>query len=192
MTKTHNVVLSFLLCSICIAGNGKAPHKSVVKELYAMFEADQLARSKNDMSVEAMEADDARLHRVLTLLVEGKIKTAEEQQYSALILQHTGAFLCNDSVHSYSRDNYFIAYLLAKSASEKGLKPARRLAADALDRFLVDSGKPQKYGTQVIFDFKIKKMIVPPIDPKTTDQERAEWGVEPLSQCLKRAENVKP
>jgi len=79
-----------------------------------------------------------------------------------------------------------LAHLLAKSAAEQGRDSARWLAAAALDRYLVYSGKPQKYGTQTVLDPKTEKMVNPPVDPATTDAERAKWHVEPLSAYMKR------
>jgi hypothetical protein len=35
-------------------------------------------------------------------------------------------------------------------------------------------------------------MIVPPIDPATTDSERAEWHVEKLAKFLKRVHDENP
>jgi hypothetical protein len=49
---------------------------------------------------------------------------------------------------------------------------ARPLAARAFDRLRVLAGRPQKFGTQPGH----------PVDPTTTDSERAKWGLPPLAE----------
>ena len=63
------------------------------------------------------------------------------------------------------------AQLLAFAASAKAAA-ARPLVAKTFDRLRQMAGQPQKYGT------------VPgwPVDPHTTDAERAKWGLPPLGQ----------
>jgi len=153
-----------------------------IQELRTMVEADQ-----KDGRAAPTEADDlAHQKRVLELLVEGRIHGPEAQTHAALILQHTPLFFCDGSTHSYSRDNYYIAYLLAKSAADQGRKSALGLAAAALDRYLINCEKPQKFGTQfTYFSAFTKKWVVYPIDPSTTDAERASWNVPPLRELEK-------
>ncbi|GEM_PF-4682974 len=55
------------------------------------------------------------------------------------------------------------------------------MAALALDRYLVFSGRTQKCGTQFRFDEKAGRGLLREIDPATTDAEAAEWDVEPLA-----------
>ena len=45
----------------------------------------------------------------------------------------------------------------------------------------LETGQPQKYGTQ----FQAWKLRLP-IDPTTTDEERAKFGVPPLAEAEKR------
>ncbi|MCE1228616.1 MAG: hypothetical protein LWX11_03900 [Firmicutes bacterium] len=148
-----------------------------------MAQADQAVRLSGDSDP---EADDVRQKRVLSLLAEGKIQDAEAKECAALILQHSGLTFCEGALKAISVDNFLLAHLLAKGAVEQGRDSARWLAAASLDRYLVFSGKPQKYGTQTVLDPKSNKMVVPPIDPVTTDEERARWHVEPLAIFLKR------
>ena len=68
-----------------------------------------------------------------------------------------------------------------------GMARDRRLlvvAATAYDRLRVFGGRPQKFGTQAI---SAAGQLVPwPVDPATTDTERAKWGVEPLARLAAR------
>ncbi len=164
-------------------------HSAAEHELRAMAKADQVARTPPNEADPV--ADEIRQQRVLALLASGEIRDAESLENAALILQHSGLSFCNGKLTAISRDNYLLASLLARAAVDKGRQSARGLAAVTLDRYLVFSGKAQKYGTQTVLDPTTNKMVVPPIDPATTDAERATWHVEPLAVFLKRvrAEN---
>lgn len=65
---------------------------------------------------------------------------------------------------------------------------ARWLAAASKDRYLMTLGKPQLYGTQ--FKKVDGKWILWEVDPSVTDEERAKWGVPPLVEARKRAEEL--
>jgi hypothetical protein len=183
-----------LWLSFAIAATGGAnpgpPPPDPTAELRALAEADQRSRIPPNNPDPA--ADEVRKQRVLAMLVAGQIRTPESKEFAALILQHSGLAFCDGALKATSLDNYLLAYLLAKSAAEDGRKSALSLAAAALDRFLVFSGKPQKFGTQTVLDPKTDRMVVPPIDPATTDEERARWGVEPLAKFLKHALEQNP
>jgi len=159
------------------------PKHSALQELRAMAKADQDCRMAGGSCA---QEDEIRQRRVLTLLAEGKVNEPEAKECAALILQHSGLTLCDGRYQAISLDNFLLAHLLAKSAASQGRRSARWLAAASLDRYLVFSGKPQKYGTQTVFDPALQRLVVPPVDPATTDAERAEWGVEPLATFLKR------
>lgn len=69
-----------------------------------------------------------------------------------------------------------LAHDLALQAMRRH-RPARRLAAVCFDRLRVLAGAPQKFGTQ-----RRPDGTPFPIDPATTDSERAKWDVEPLGR----------
>src|SRR5205814_2837548 len=89
--------------------------------------------------------------------------------------------------HGKGIEDFGKAHELALRAVQlrPGYDSARWLAAAALDRKLMNEGRPQKYGTQYrkvsgrweLYDF----------DPSTTDEERALWKVPPLNQAMRRA-----
>jgi hypothetical protein len=64
-------------------------------------------------------------------------------------------------------------------------RAARRLAAEAYDRLRVLAGRPQKFGTQSVR--RDGRVELWPLDPGTTDSERAKWDVEPLAELQRRA-----
>jgi len=152
------MILPVVTSTICVAAPGGAKSKGAIEELRAMAKADQVGRATPG-EIDPV-ADEARQQRVLALLAEGQVTGAEAQECAAWILQHSGLKLCNGSYQAISLDNYLLAHLLARSAAEQGRKSARWLAAAALDRYLVYSGKPQKFGTQMVLDLKTEKMVI--------------------------------
>jgi len=159
----------------------QAPDLSVQKELEAMVEADQALRgSENSDPEKEVQADLAHRQRVLALLAAGRIDSAEQKFMAALLLQHTPAMICEGKLTSQSRENYLLAHYLALASAEAGYRPARRMVAMTLDRYLWMCGKAQKYGTNFTVDEKTGKRILEPLDRATSDEERALWDVEPL------------
>lgn len=74
------------------------------------------------------------------------------------------------------------AHRLAARAAALGFRPARWLAATALDRWLVAQGQPARFGTAwVAFAGAYRR---PPCDPATTDADRAAWDVPPLADLV--------
>ena len=60
----------------------------------------------------------------------------------------------------------------------------QRIAAMAYDRGRALAGRPQKFGTQALVDAGGRTTW--PVDPATTDTERAKWGVGTLQQLRAR------
>lgn len=61
---------------------------------------------------------------------------------------------------------------------------ARLLAARAFDRLRLLAGQPQKYGTAThLVDGQPQLW---PVDPGTTDSERAKWGVPALAELQRQ------
>ncbi|MCR9245331.1 MAG: hypothetical protein NXI31_09885 [bacterium] len=61
----------------------------------------------------------------------------------------------------------------------------RPLAATAYDRVRRLAGEPQKFGTQIVECEGRCELW--PVDPTTTDSERAKWGLPPLAELRARA-----
>lgn len=76
---------------------------------------------------------------------------------------------------------------LAHRAAVGGMRGDPRLqqiAAMAYDRGRALAGRPQKFGTQAFVD--AGSLALWPVDPATTDTERAKWGVGTLQQLGER------
>jgi hypothetical protein len=59
---------------------------------------------------------------------------------------------------------------------------ARRVAATAYDRLRMLAGAPQKFGTQGVV--RDGQRVQWPVDPATTDSERAKWGLPSLAELV--------
>lgn len=182
-TRVFGIVLVAIVLSGCRTGPAPQTGESEVsEELKAMADEDQRMRASEttDPQIE-YEADLRHRNRVLELLAEGRVRSPEDRFRAALILQHTPAVLCDGRLGSQSLENYLLAHFLAKSAAEAGYRPARRMTAMTLDRYLAFSGRPQKYGTHSTFNEAAGRYELGAVDPATTDADRALWDVEPLA-----------
>ena len=130
--------------------------------------------------------DEERIKIVLSLIGQGELKVPQDKYNAALVLQHTPFTFCDKKLVSTSPDNYLLAHHLFKSAYEAGHKDSRYLTAAAIDRYLMMTKGYQKYGTQRLNNQETGKEEYPPIDRKTTDAERAVYGVPPLAELLKK------
>jgi len=142
-----------------------------------LYECDQDDRSGDVLSPSAGANDHDRRQRVLAEIRAARVRTAEDRFHAAVVLQH-GA----------RPEHYELAHLLADSASDAGLRPARWLAAATLDRWLMSRGLLQRFGTQYVSadtEWRLYRY-----ESGTTDEERAAWDVPPLDEAMARLEEM--
>lgn len=113
-----------------------------------------------------------RRKAVLALRAQGLLRGPAEQFAAATVL-----------ISSEDLAEVEAAQALALAAMGKD-KIARRLAATAYDRLRRLRGEPQKFGTQLVARGDVLELW--PIDPATTDSERAKWDVPPLAEIQRR------
>lgn len=148
-------------------------------ELRHLFEADQAARKSIRLNSDLPQEDAARRQRVKELITAGALVDPEDYYHAAMVFQH------GESV-----DDYWQARELALKSAEMGYGRARWLAAAAYDRWLMQQGRAQKYGTQ--YRSNGQTWVLWDVDPETTDEERARWGVPPLEEAKRRAAELPP
>jgi len=153
-------------------------------QLEELVRVDQQMRQNDTLDMEPVDKEHRAI--VMSLLASGLIKTNKDKFNAALILQHTALTFCNNKLRSISPENYFLAHQLAKSAFESGDKSVAYMTAATYDRYLLYTEDYQKYGTQRVLDEKTGEEVWAPIDPKTTDEERAKYNVPPLTELLKQ------
>lgn len=150
--------------------------------LRELAKEDQASRSGQTIA----RTDDERIKIVLGQIGEGNLKVPEDDFNAALVLQHTGLTFCEKRLVSKSPDNYLLAHYLFKRSYDAGYKDARFLVAASIDRYLSFTEGYQKYGTNRVINQETGKEELVPIDRKTSDTERAKYGVPPLSEILKQ------
>ena len=150
------------------------------KELAEIFETDQADRRGGAFANDpqgVMERDRLRRARVEALVEEGRVVSGADYFYAAMVFQHGS-----------SLDSFRKAHEFASRARDLGDGRAAWLAAASLDRWLTTLGRPQRFGTQ--FQAIGGRWRLLPVDPETTDEERAAWNVPPLAENLKRADQM--
>ncbi len=178
-----------LLCSLQFVGCiEKKPYQVEKKEspitgkLKEIVDEDRSMRQNPNISARELALADAGHRRVVYELLSQSVITEPEDLYrAALILYHSQPGACPET--------YLLAHYLANEAVNKGYDEARYLAAASLDRYLVASGVPQRYGTQYTTEGKRGYRLLP-YDSSTTDEERALWNVPPLDSLENGAAEV--
>ncbi len=176
--KNHRNLLLLTLSSF-FAATAAFAQTPLLRE---MAKEDQDSRTGKTVA----RTDDERRKLVIELIGQGALKGPEDQYDAALILQHTGLDFCEKRLVSKSADNYLLAHYLSKSAFEAGYKDAHFLVAATIDRYLSFTQGYQKYGTNRMINQQTGEEELVPIDRKTTDSERAIYGVPPLAELLKQ------
>ena len=162
------------------------------EEMKAIFLADQFDRGNNPYAkpgdpqppslpdAQIRKNDDARDLQVQAMIREGLLHTGIDFFRAALVFQHSG-----------KAEGTLLAHLLAVTALSKGEPSALWLSAATLDRYLIQTGKPQVFGTQFKSlprpdATKPYQFVQDTIDPVLlTDPLRAEFCVIGLTEQQK-------
>ncbi|MBX3227136.1 MAG: hypothetical protein KIT84_35630 [Labilithrix sp.] len=170
-----------------LVANAKAAREAYVRtlnqELFTMYQEDQRDRavadpSKIDWSVIAAR-DAARRERTTQIVAAGGAKAADDYFHAAMIFQH------GDTIEDFQTSHRLA---LEAVKLDPRHKRAKWLAAASKDRELMNSGKPQLYGTQFRKAHGSDTWVLYDVDPSVTDEERAKWNVPPLAVTRKRVD----
>jgi hypothetical protein len=170
----------FLLLSLESAPVSLAAPPISNPELEAIAENDQVDRRNSkdiDWSV-VSKRDEERRRRVLEILVDGGVRTADDYYAAALVFQH-----------GETADDAKLAHSLATVATRiaPNEKKYRWLAAASWDRYMMRLKKPQWFGTQLVRDKATGNWILYAIDEAAvTDAIRTEHGVRTLAESKER------
>jgi hypothetical protein len=116
-------------------------------------------------------AAKSRRQAVMAMHESGALRSAGDRHAAASVL------VCSEVAAEVQA-----AQALALAAMP-ALRCARVLAATAYDRQRRLAGEPQKFGTQVVVRDGVRELW--PVDPHTTDSERAKWDVPPFAEILR-------
>jgi hypothetical protein len=144
--------------------------------------SEELARlAREAIEAQAGSVDMAgarrRCQRVIDMYSEGLISDGRDHFHAAWVM------LCGETQGHYS-----MARMLARRATELGEERAWTLRAMSWDRWLVKSGHPQRFGTQIIK--QDGRWSLGEVDPKITDLDRALYAVPPLYVQRQSAEQL--
>jgi hypothetical protein len=116
---------------------------------------------------------EERADEVREIVEKEGVKTAEDAFKAAVLLVGTDR-----------PADLLLAEELASKAASLGEPRGTRVMAEAVDKRLMLSGAPQKYGTQFVFEFVLDSWRLYPIDPATTDAIRASVSVPTYAELL--------
>jgi hypothetical protein len=124
--------------------------------------------------------DKARLARVKELYTQNHLHTGADYYHAALILQHGDA-----------PEDFLLAHELCIVAISKGNRNGRSLAAASEDRFLMNIGRPQRFGTQYRADPITAPFRLYRVDSGVTDELRRALDVPSLAEAKAREVEMK-
>lgn len=147
-------------------------------ELARLYREDQSDREPADPKEidwsKVAPRDKARLARTKELYQENQLNTANDYYHAALILQH------GDVPEDFLLAHEFCVVAISKGRNDKY---TRWLAAASEDRFLMNIGRPQRFGTQyqaipANAPYKLYK-----VDEGVTDELRRQMSTPTLAQA---------
>ncbi len=119
--------------------------------------------------------DRKREARVKALYEAGQLRTGKDYYRAAMVLQHASR-----------PEDYLLAHELCVVAVSKGDRDARWLAAATEDRYLMNLGRPQRFGTQYRSAGPDKPVRLYEVGPGVTDALRRELNVPTLDEARKK------
>ena len=138
--------------------------------LTLVYESDQRNRRTGDFK--QLAHDDHRNQEVVFSMIE---KCGMPSLQDVGPLQMNAIWLTIQHANKKYRKKYFP--LIEKAVDNGDL--AKSQYALMKDRMLMDEGKPQLYGSQVL-NYELYKLV----DPETVDERRQEMGLEPIEDYL--------
>jgi hypothetical protein len=162
------------------AETSSADHEEL-KRLMAQDQADREGKTVDWTAV--APRDRARLARVKALYASGAVRTANDYYHAALVLQHGDA----PEDFQLAHDFCVAAMMLGKND-----RASASLAAAAEDRFLMNIGRPQRFGTQYRSEGSGPLRLYT-VGRDVNDDLRRLMGVPPLAEAkaLEAELNVK-
>jgi len=144
------------------------------EELKRLHDEDQSDRAPTDVDWAIVSPrDKARLSRVKELYLQNRLQTASDYYHSAMILQH------GDAPEDFLLAHEFCVLAISKGKNDK---EAKWLAASSEDRFLMNIGRLQRFGTQFHSEGNGPYKLYT-VDSGVTDETRREMGVHSLAEA---------
>jgi len=161
-----------IVAAAIVLVSNPAPRDS--EELKRLHHEDQADRAPATIDWKLVgPRDRVRLNRVRELFAADRLRTANDYYHAAMILQH-----------GETPEDFLLAHELCVAAMIEGKNDleSASLAAAAEDRFLMNVGRPQRFGTQ----FRSKgsgPLHLYVVGDGVTDELRRVMGVPPLAEA---------
>ena len=159
----------------------------IYKKIKKIFEEDQADRNNKELKKlsikerwRIIEKKDRKRRDSLTKI----LKEAEGIQLRGVDYFRAGIVFQHGEINDIR-----LAKHIASKGIKKNHKSSRWLYAAATDRILIMEGKKQKFGTQFGKD-RDGFWVLLPVDNKTTDSERREYGVQSLTNIKKTLDKL--
>lgn len=153
-----------------------AQDNSEIAELFNQDQADRRPPEGGVIDWPAVTARDRdREKRVKNLFGAGALKTGRDYYHAAMVFMHSNA-----------SESHLLAHELSIVAAIKGEPKAKWLIAASEDRFLMNIGRPQRFGTQYRSLSPDTPMTLHELDGTVTDQLRLELNVPTLDEARER------
>ena len=164
------VLFAFASASIAAAPAQKLSSNREMTAIFDSHQADRQNVAKIDWPV-VNARDSERRAQTKVLLDSGKLQTGTDFYEAAFIFQH-----------GHELSDYLLAHTFAVIAAARGRKDATWIAAATLDRYLINAGQKQIYGTQFQTPNNGKTTQEPYDRSVASDALRAALGVPPLNE----------
>ena len=163
---------SLVLCAALLAACASSSRR--LDRMYAELASDHAAPIEDEEDHLALaRRQEERLAAVRGLVEAGEVQGAERHFEAAMIL-----------VGSDDQADLELAERQALEAARLGDDRGFRVAAEAIDKQLVKQGLRQRFGTQYALEPASGRWRLYPLDPATSDAERAAMGVPPLVEIV--------
>mgnify|MGYP001567464597 CR=1 FL=1 len=153
---------------------------NLLREIYEADQTDRQNWTENKFKESILEKDRQRRAVVKEMVETGQLQEGIDYFYASMVFQHGEV-----------PEDYLMASELARKAVDLGEEKGLWMIATSEDRYLTYTQAPyQKYGTQYRKDKDGESWYLYPIDPETTDEERAKYNVPPLEELKKREKEM--
>ncbi len=174
MVATAMAIRSSLLTLPLLLAAACANSARTIDRLWADVEEDARRTTPlADPDASQRQGFAERAQRAREIHAAGGLESAQDYFHAAFVL-----------AESDEPADWALAAELARNAAERGEPGALRIAAEAIDKDLVHQRLPQRYGTQFDWDPTNEVWRLHPIDPATTDAERASMGVPAYAELV--------
>jgi hypothetical protein len=148
------------------------------EELTRIHAEDQADRMPKDGKIDWLTVgprDAKRLARVHEIYQANQLVTGADYYHTAMVLQH-----------SQKPTDFLLAHELCIVAISKGEQRGKWLAAASEDRFLMNIGRPQRFGTQYRSTSQTEPVRLYKVEDGVTDALRLAFKAPTLEQAKSR------